>query len=154
MTALEAFELKKPPLITDDEVGDILKTAQTLKAWVSDLEEYALKALLSGKKIQGWKAVEGRSNRQFDDTDKAFETIKARGIDEALLYERKPITLAAVEKLLGKKDFTELLSEHVIKPAGKPTLAPETDKRDAITLQTTAKEAFADTNINNENGGN
>lgn len=154
MTALEAFELKKPPLITDDEVGDILKTAQTLKAWVTDLEEYALKALLSGKKIQGWKAVEGRSNRQFDNTDKAFETIKASGIDEALLYERKPITLAAVEKLLGKKDFTELLSEHVIKPPGKPTLAPETDKRDAITLQTTAKEAFADTNINNENGGN
>ena len=53
----------------------------------------------------------------------------------------------------GQKDFTELLS-NVIKPAGKPTLAPETDKRDAITLQTTAKEAFADTNINNENGGN
>lgn len=154
MTALEAFELKKPPLITDDEVGDILKTAQTLKAWVSDLEEYALKALLSGKKIGGWKAVEGRSIRRFDDTDKAFETIKASGIDEALLYERKPITLTAVEKLLGKKDFTKILSDRVIKPPGKPTLALETDKREAITLQTTAKDAFAETNINNENGGN
>lgn len=154
MTALEAFDLKKPPLISDDEVGSILKTAQTLKAWVTDLEEYALKALLSGKEIQGWKAVEGRSNRQFNDLDKAFDTIKASGIDEALLYERKPITLTAVEKLLGKKEFTELLSKHVIKPPGKPTLAPETDKRDAITLQTSAKEAFADTNINNENGGN
>ena len=52
MTALEAFGLSKPPLISDDEVGDILKTAQTLKSWVSDLEEYALKALLSGKKYQ------------------------------------------------------------------------------------------------------
>lgn len=154
MTALEAFGLSKPPLISDEEVGSILKTAQTLKSWVSDLEGYALKALLSGKDINGWKAVEGRSNRQFDDTDKAFETIKASGIDEALLYERKPITLTAVEKLLGKKDFTEILSEHIIKPPGKPTLAPETDKRDAITLQTTAKDAFAETNINNENGGN
>ena len=106
------------------------------------------------KNINGWKAVEGRSNRQFDDTDKAFETIKTSGIDEALLYERKPITLTAIEKLLGKKDFTEILSGHIIKPSGKPTLAPETDKREPITLQTTAKDAFAETNINNENGGN
>ena len=51
------------------------------------------------------------------------------GIDEAMLYERKPITLTAVEKLLGKKAFDELLADEVIKPQGKPTLVPITDKR-------------------------
>jgi len=55
------------------------------------------------------------------------------GIDEALLYERKPITLAATEKLLGKKRFEELLKDYVERPPGKPTLVPETDKREAIT---------------------
>lgn len=142
MTALEAFGFMKPPLISNNEVGEILVKAQNLKAWVNDLEEYALSALLAGETVPGWKAVEGRSNRQFEDTDKAFKVVKAAGIDEALLYERKPITLTAVEKLLGKKQFTELLEPYVIKPPGKPTLAPESDNRKAITNKVTAAEAF------------
>ncbi len=142
MTALEAFSGMKPPLISNDEVGSILRRAQTLKAWVSDLEEYALSALLQGETILGWKAVEGRSNRQFADTDTAFKLLTNAGYDEALLYERKPITLTAVEKLTGKPKFNELLSGQVIKPPGKPTLAPETDKREAVTNKTTAEEAF------------
>lgn len=142
MTALEAFECKKPPLISNTEVGDILVKAQTLKAWVTDLEEYALSALLQGANIPGWKAVEGRSIRAFTDTDKAFEIVKQTGIDEALLYERKPITLTAVEKLLGKAKFSEILNDHVNKPPGKPALAQETDKRDPITNVPTATEIF------------
>ena len=143
MTALEAFGKALPPLLSDEEIGRILQKAQELKAWVSDLEEYALSKLLEGGEIPGWKAVEGRSVRQFEDIDKAFEILKANGIDEALLYERKPITLSAVEKLLGKKRFAELLDPLVVKPPGKPTLVPETDKRDAITNSPKAAEVFA-----------
>lgn len=143
MTALEAFGKSMPPLLSDEEIGDILKRAQELKAWVSGLEEYALSAILAGGTIPGWKAVEGRSVRQFDDIDKAFDILKANGIDEAVLYERKPITLTAVEKLLGKKQFAELLSGHVIKPPGKPTLAPESDKREAITNMPKAEQVFS-----------
>lgn len=142
MTALEAFGGMKPPLISNEEVGDILRRAQTLKAWVTDLEEYALSALLAGETIPGWKAVEGRSNRQFADTDAAFKVLVDAGYNEALLYERKPITLTAVEKLTGKPKFTELLSGQVIKPPGKPTLAPESDHREAVTNKVTAEEAF------------
>ena len=143
MTALEAFGKALPPLLSDEEIGRILQKAQELKAWVSDLEEYALSKLLEGGEIPGWKAVEGRSVRQFEDIDKAFEILKANGIDEALLYERKPITLSAVEKLLGKKRFAELLDPLVVKPPGKPTLVPETDKREAITNSPKAAEIFA-----------
>jgi len=142
MTALEAFGLNKPPLISNTELGDILVRAKTLKAWVSDLEEYALSDLLAGKDVPGWKAVEGRSVRQFEDIDKAFEVVKANGIEDALLFERKPITLTAVEKLLGKAQFADLLEPYVIKPPGKPTLAPETDKREAVSNTITAAEAF------------
>lgn len=142
MTALEAFSNALPPLISNEEVGSILLRAQTLKSWVSDLEEYALSTLLKGEDIPGWKAVEGRSNRQFADTDAAFEVLKQAGYDEAVLYERKPITLTAVEELLKKKPFNELLGPYVIKPPGKPTLATANDKREAINLTPTPEEAF------------
>ena len=135
-------DFKLPPLLTNDEAGEALKKARDIKQWVTDLESWALKALLSGEDVAGWKAVEGRSNRAFADQDKAFEIIKASGVDENMLYERKPITLTAVEKLLGKKEFEELLADQIIKPPGKPTLAPEEDKRKAITLKTTAEEDF------------
>lgn len=139
----DGFSGKLPPLITDNDVGEILKKADDIKKWVADLEDYALKALLDGKEIPGWKAVEGRSNRQFEDTDKAFAQVVKSGYDEAVLYERKPITLTAVEKLLGKKKFEDILASYVIKPAGKPTLAPESDKREAIKTKMTAAEMFA-----------
>ncbi len=135
-----------PPLISAEDVGKILSRAEVIKKWVTDLEEWALSELLNGGEVPGWKAVEGRSNRQFEDTDKAFEAVKAQGYDEAVLYERKPVTLTAVEKLLGKKKFEEVLASYIIKPPGKPTLAPESDKREAITAKVSATEAFNEDN--------
>lgn len=140
--ALEAFGGVKPPLISNEEVGQILVRAQLLAKWANDLEEYALSEILQGNEVSGWKAVEGRSTRQFTDTDAAFAVVKADGTDEAMLYKREPLTLAAVEKLLGKPKFKTLLTPFVITPPGKPTLAPANDKREAITNKTTAAEVF------------
>ncbi|MFA9381285.1 MAG: DUF2800 domain-containing protein, partial [Acetanaerobacterium sp.] len=81
----DQFGGAKPPLISNDEVGQILERAQAIKKWATDLEEYALSELLRGDEIPGWKAVEGRSVRQFIDTDAAFAAVKDAGYDEALL---------------------------------------------------------------------
>lgn len=129
---LEKYEGMKPPLISNDEVGKILAVAQDLAKWVKDLEEYALAECLAGNEIPGWKAVEGRSIRQFTDQEQAFNVLVQHGIEEAMLYERKPITLSATEKLVGKKKFNELLASFVDKPPGKPALVPESDKREPI----------------------
>ena len=56
--------------------------------------------------------------------------------------ERKPVSLAQIEKLVGKKDFAAQVGDLVVKQPGKPTLVPESDKREAITNQVTAEEAF------------
>jgi hypothetical protein len=140
--AFDQYNGMKPPLISPAEVGEILKRADVIKKWIADLEDWTLSELLDNRPVPGWKAVEGRSNRQFADTDLAFGAVKSAGYDEAVLYERKPITLTAVEKLLGKAKFEEVLTPHIIKPPGKPTLAPETDKREAISNKVTAAEAF------------
>ncbi|MCQ4638618.1 DUF2800 domain-containing protein [Anaerovorax odorimutans] len=136
-------DFKKPPLLTAEEIGPILKQAKDLKAWASDLEEWALKEVLSGGTVPGWKAVEGRSVRKFADQDKAFQILACSGmVEEEMLYVRKPHTLSEIEKMLGKKEFRELLADQVVKPPGKPTLAPEEDEREPITLQTSAEEDF------------
>ncbi|MCX4257777.1 MAG: DUF2800 domain-containing protein [Oscillospiraceae bacterium] len=116
-------------LLSNNELGEILERASRLKNWVSDIEEYALSEILSGKSIAGWKAVEGRSNRRITDIDGAFEVLKKEGYDEAMLYEKKPITLTELEKLVTKPRLEELIGGMILKPPGKPTLAPESDKR-------------------------
>ena len=45
---LEAYSENGPGLLTDKEIGDALTRAKGIKAWVSDLESYALKKILSG----------------------------------------------------------------------------------------------------------
>lgn len=127
--ALEDTAKMPKELLSDSEIGEALIKAQTLKHWVTDLEEYALNAILSGTDISGWKAVEGKSNRKIADIDSAFEVLKTNGYDEALLYERKPITLTELEKLVTKKKLEELIGDKIVKPQGKPTLAPADDKR-------------------------
>lgn len=147
--AVEAFSdppMKPFPLLTYAEIGDLLTRAQPLAKWIADVEEYALASLLSGSEIPGWKAVEGRSKRIFDDPDAAFADITASGIEEALLYERKPLTLAQVEKVVGKTKFAEIAGTHVIKQPGKPTIAPESDRRESITNKITAADAFGAAN--------
>lgn len=136
----ESGKAPMPPLLTDAEVGEVLKRAQTLQAWVDSLEEYALSAILSGNQILGWKAVEGRSKREFDNTDAAFKVIKDAGYDEAILYERKPLTLAQIEKVIGKKKFSEIASSHIVTPPGKPTLAIESDKRPSYQTHNAAND--------------
>ena len=119
-----------PPMLSDAEVADLLVRAESLVQWYKDLQEYATQALLEGKEIPGWKVVAGKSNRAFTNVDEAFGRIMDAGYDEALLYERKPITLTSVEKLLGKAKFDEILAGFVTKPLGKPTLVPLSDKRE------------------------
>lgn len=135
---------KPPTLLSLAEIGEYLRMGEGIAQWVSDLKEYALSQALQGNTVAGWKAVAGRSSRDWTDRDKAFETIIASGTPEAMLYERKPLTLAAVEKLMGKKAFEEMVGDLVVKREGKPTLVKESDKREAITNVVSAKEAFGE----------
>ena len=135
---------RDPRRITPEALSYYLSAAEAIKKWVEDMQEYALSECLAGSKVPGWKAVEGRGSRAFTDMDAAFDILKKDGIDECLLWERKPLTLAQVEKVVGKKRFTELVGTMVVKTPGKPTLATESDKRPAVTNVPQAADVFQD----------
>ena len=138
---LAGFTKLQPPTLSNDEIGHYLELGRDVKSWLTDLEEYALSQCLAGNEVAGWKAVEGISRRQWTDQDAAFKAIEASGINEAMLYERKPLTLAQVEKMLGKKAFGQF-AEYVYKPPGKPTLVVESDKRPSISNAVKPEDVF------------
>ena len=127
---LAAYDFIEPALLDNAEIAEILSKADGLVSWVSDVKGYALSALLRGEVIEGYKAVEGRSIRKYADEDKVAEVVSKAGFEP---YDHTVKGITAMTAMLGKKRFNELLGTLITKPAGKPTIAPESDKRPAIT---------------------
>ena len=133
---LAQYDFLNPALLQDEEIADILGRIDALTSWASDVKEYALQQAISGKEWTGWKLVEGRSNRKYTNEAAVAATVEGAGFDP---YERKVLGVTAMQKLLGKTRFEELLAPYIEKPQGKPTLVPESDKRPAMN---TAKNDF------------
>ena len=129
-------------LISIEEAAAVLEKADDIKAWLSDLETLCMTYLFAGETVPGFKLVEGRSNRKYTDADQVVEAMLAAGYEEATLFERKLITLTQMEKDFGKKAVGEILQDLIVKPQGKPTLAPEKDKRPAFIPDELILDAF------------
>ena len=143
---LLTHEFKEPGLLTDAEIADVLTRSSMFTQWLTAVDEYALKYALAGNSLPGYKLVEGRANRKYaDEAEVANILAEAKLATYSDIY--KPVALIGItdmEKLLGKKTFEEVLGKLVIKPSGKPTLAPESDKRQPINSLAQAQEDFKD----------
>ena len=125
------MEFKEPPLLTDSEIEEVMKKANELSKWAGDVMAYASsEAIEKGKKWSGYKLVEGRSNRKFNNEEAVIKAANAAGYTD--IYNKSLITLTAFEKLMGKKEFNEVLGQYVVKPKGKLTLVPVSDKRPEV----------------------
>ena len=134
--ALARYDFEPPATLDDIEIAAILAKADELVSWVTDVKDFASRQALSGVSYDGFKVVEGRSNRKYTDENAVVEAVKSAGYDP---YEHSVLGITAMTSLLGKKKFNELLGGFVEKPQGKPTLVPMSDKRPAIH---TANENF------------
>ena len=128
---LARYEFRQPPLLTDEEVEEILGKLDSLMDWASDIKDYALQAAIRGKHWSGYKLVEGRANRRYTDENAVVAAVKAAGYDP--YDEPKLLGVTAMTTLLGRKQFNDILGGLITKPQGKPTLVPESDKRPAMT---------------------
>lgn len=129
--ALAQYEFAKPPLLTDAEIEDILSRLEDLTKWASEISAYAQDAAINhGKQWKGFKLVESRSNRKYTDENAVIAAANAAGYRD--IFRKNLIPITEMEKLMGKKTFSEVLGGLVIKPQGKPTLVPASDKRPAI----------------------
>ena len=122
------MDFRPPALLSDDEIAEVMDRADDLRRWVEDVMTYAsAQAIENGRHFDGWKVVEGRTNRKFTDTTAVEEAAKTAGFKD--IYNKTLISLTAFEKLMGKAKFQEILGQYVYKPAGKRTLVRDTDPR-------------------------
>lgn len=135
---LAKYDFEMPANLSDTEIAVILAKTDELVSWVNDIKDYALTQALSGTKYDGYKVVEGKSNRKYTDEGTVASVVADAGYDP---YEKKLLGITAMTSLLGKQKFNELLGDYITKPQGKPTLVPDTDKRPALN---TAKDDFKD----------
>lgn len=126
---LAKYDFEMPATLDDTEIAAILEKVDEMISWGNDIKEYALQQAQSGVHFEGWKVVEGRSNRKYTDEAAVAFAVKDAGFDP---YEKRLLGVTAMSTLLGKKKFEELLGGLIYKPPGKPALVPESDKRPAM----------------------
>jgi hypothetical protein len=143
---LAKYDFQDAFLLSKEDIAEVLARADQLKAWVTDIETYALEqARDHGERFPGWKLVEGRSNRKYTDEEVVAKTLTGAGYEKDKIYKPQELLgITAMEKVLGKKQFGELLSDLVVKPAGKPVLVPESDTRPEINSLQSAINDFSE----------
>ena len=140
--ALARYDFARPDVLEEDEINIILSRVDKLIAWAEDIKTYALQEALRGRVWEDWKVVEGRSIRQYKNEEAVARAVEEAGFDP---YTRRLLSITEMEKMLGKNAFADLLGGMVVKPSGKPTLVPRSDKREEMT---TATNAFMEENYN------
>jgi len=140
---LAKYDFTDPALMTEKDVADVLNRADVFTSWLTAVQEYALTQAVNGKKWPGYKLVEGRSNRKYEDELDVAIKLREAGFKDVQIYKEPELKgITEMEKIVGKKTFATLLDGLVIKPPGKPTLAPAADKRPEFNSLERAKQDF------------
>lgn len=135
-----AEKKKDPKLLTPEEIAEtVLPMIETVSTWLTGVKEYVLEQALDGTVYKGYKLVEGKSNRTISDPKALKQLLNSAGYgDDVIMRPAELRTLTDLEKVVGKKPFSALCADYrkehdadiIFKPKGKPTLVPESDKRE------------------------
>ena len=120
--------MKDAEVLSNEEIAGLLPHLATIKSWCDSVARHAEKLALSGVPIEGYKLVTSRTNRKWADEQ---EAIRVTGmLTNEPVYSRKPISPSKAITMLGKN--CDGVNALIVKPEGKPTLVPVSDKRPAL----------------------
>ncbi|MDU1114638.1 MAG: DUF2800 domain-containing protein [Clostridium butyricum] len=127
---LAKYDFEEPKVLDSNDIGFILSRVDELVAWATDVKEFALEAALNGEEYDGFKVVEGRSNRIITSKQEAIDMLHTEGFKDEQIFKPQELQgITNLEKLVGKKKFNAILGHVIDKPPGKPTLVKSEDKR-------------------------
>ncbi|CAB5151208.1 Protein of unknown function DUF2800 [uncultured Caudovirales phage] len=113
---------EQPKNLTVEQLSKILKAIPELKAWIASVEDYALGIAQTGTEVPGFEVGTTRSSRVWTDETKVIEVLEDKGIDPDKYLPRSLLSVAQMEKLLGKSEFNNLLAQEVGQTTGNPKL--------------------------------
>ena len=133
----------KLPVLAPFEIAEVLRQEPMISLWLRRVKEQALRTLMDGGEIPGYKVVEGREgNRKWTDEAVVLKTLTDAGLTAEEVTETKLLSPAAMDKALGKKRAAELLTDYIDRSPGAPAVVPETDKRPALDRLAEAQNDF------------
>ena len=132
------------------ELGQMYAQANAVEEWAKAVKSTAFNELKKGRKVEGFKLVEGRRTRKWDNEDEACAALLEAGINE--VFEQKLISPHQAEKKVKSaggdpKEFADLI---VSNPPGL-TIAPADDKRPAVFENGLRNASLEDLNLNHLN---
>ena len=100
---LSKYDFADAELLEDSEIGEVLTRVEALAKWAEAVKENAFdQAVNHGTQYEGWKLVEGRSNRRYTDEPQVAEKLISAGYQD--IYKPQELCgITAMEKLLGKR---------------------------------------------------
>lgn len=135
MLEMGQLDLQAGPELTPTQIAGVLERVGELQKWATEIKEYALEsALTRGVKYPGYKVVRGRANRRITDEGKAVALLSSAGYGVEQTCSLKGLT--ELGKVVGVNNLNKILESVIEKPEGKPTLVPDTDKREALEIST------------------
>jgi len=116
-----------------ESVGVAYAKTKFIKGWVKSVEDRTKHDLMRGVEVLGFKLVSGNRQRKWSDPD--IEAKLEEVFDEKS-YEKRYLSVPQAEKLLGGKTLfaDSELFKLVEVGQGLPTIAKESDKREALVL--------------------
>ncbi len=135
---------KDPATMDDQQIRQIMEAAPLMRQLLEAVEKEALRRLEAGQAIPGLKLVHGRGSRAWAlPEDEMAEKLVKMGIPRTAIYETKLVSPAKAEKLtwekrdgakvsLSERQLKRMEQEYVVKLAGKLTVVPESDSRQAV----------------------
>jgi hypothetical protein len=120
-----------------DELGRLMTLAPLIETWLKALRAETERLLFAGEKVPGWKLVQGKQgNRKWTDKDEVEEVMKVMRLARDAMYKISLISPTDAEKLLAEASPKQWkkLEDYITREPGQPSVAPEKDKRPALTF--------------------
>ena len=140
-TAKLTRAVKKIDTLTNEQLAWVMDNVGLIEDWIKAVRGRVESELFSGRQVPGYKVVQGKKgNRQWRDETEVVNFIKEQGIPFATIYKSSMKSPAELEKVFKKDPAWEVLKNMVVQNEGKPSVAPESDKRPSLLLESVEKD--------------
>lgn len=135
----EAALRQRPQGLDADALGQALAAVDLVEMWCKAVRAEVEARLVAGQAVPGFKLVQGKKgNRQWSDKQAAEDLLKAMRVKHDQMYDYSVISPTTAEKLakaevIGPRQWPKVAAL-ITQTDGKPSVAPESDKRPALVM--------------------